>query len=234
MFFPNLKGGFKMLTRKLSDFYDIYETDILVLRHAKHKNDLLTEEGKAACQNLREKIGDKFSKKAITGTLGRHIQTAEALGLEIIEKNENLSPPNGPFFSQAIQDALEEMMKQELDHPWERSFTKAIVESVHYEDLFLPLGRNLKYFLLRPASMENQLIVTSSPLIEIAFHALNDNEYDWKAFKRCRELDGFLLHQVLGWGYTKPDNLYSLHSIEKKIKIFRPEEIDSINLKTAR
>ena len=214
-----------MRDQKYSGFDDVREVDILVLRHAKHENDLLTEDGRTACRSLKEKIVDNFPKKAMAGTLGRHIQTAEALGLKIIERNEDLNPPDDPCYIRIIQNTLEEMMAQKVDHPWERSFTKAIVESNHYEDIFLPLGKRLGPF---ESLRENKCIVTSSPLIEVAFLTLTDNECNWKAFKRCRELDGFVIHQVIGCGYLCADSPYMPHLLERKIELFRPEEINHI------
>lgn len=167
----------------------------LVIRHAKKGPDgNLTPEGEASARVLGDDLRNKGFKIAWVAPNARAEQTAQAAGLKIVNHIPALGIPDR--YEEYINKAVVARMLEQPGKPWEKSFTKAVLEDPLYEKVFWLWGDDLVRVLdeMSPEQVPTVLI-GSSPIIELGYLAFC-NSKNWRDFPRCRELEGFILEKT--------------------------------------
>ena len=193
---------------------------ILVIRHAQkdvHGN--LTKNGRRAATGLGRIVRQMGFADAIVAPNDRCSETARKANLRILGEEERLAIPDG--YEEYLNKVVVTRMLEQEGEPWEKSFTRAVLEDPLYDSIFASWGalltsvivakevarnsilrfqgntdgvfeNNPNFGYSRLKDYSNCVFIGSSPVVELAYLALIGSS-DWRDFPRCRELEGFTL-----------------------------------------
>lgn len=171
---------------------------ILVIRHAqKGPNGKLTSDGRQSARKLRDKLYQLGIQRAIVAPNDRARQTANLAGLDIVREAKELAIPDG--YEEYLNKVVVGRMLEQEGEPWEKSFTRAVLEDKLYDNVFASWGEEVARIARGTTGptegiLEGDLdyvLISSSPRIELGYLALLGST-NWQDFPRCRELEGFL------------------------------------------
>lgn len=162
---------------------------LIFIRHGKKRPDgKLSLRGKLEALKLRKYFKRSGMSEAFVATNVRAEQTARYAGLRIVGQLPELAASE---YEKYLNTEVIERMLAQKGKPWEKSFTRAVLEDPLYKEVFSKWGESLTT-RVRDATDENgdYVFIGSSPLIELAYLHLIGS-YDWQDFPRCQELEGF-------------------------------------------